>query len=798
MAIDKGAVRHALVPQREKAQAAGNWAEGGAYNADDGTNQDQINALPLLDRDPLFQNLAKGEAIKKRAGDFGYGTNNTDAANADIAQSEAIGQKYAGKFGDVGDQFSGIANSAEERSYDANNRGTNIYGADTGQYNKGLTSAADSRAKQGSSYDALMGFANQGPGPSAAQAQLTQATDANTQNALALARSGRGMGGSQAALRSAIGQNANTQQQSAAQMAQLRANENTAYQAQKLNALGAGGNLATGMAGTDQGYAREGLAGAQYQTDTKLKGTQLNDTTAQGWAGQQQGAVTGQQNAANAGLAAEMGAETQKQNINSTALTGRENEYASANTTNATEHGLAVQQGIADANRTQAYTGAAVSAAGSLLSDERKKTNVKPLSTWGTGDEDEDEGPSAASKIGGALSAAGDSLQNRARQKGKVLSTWGTGDDEDQKALVERAKRADPSKPPAVKDAAGGKFDPISQGSDMVRGEDSHYTFGDSGGMAESWLPRTRSTGPHTSINPENNPYLTLSDERSKQDLNPLGTPPTLAAPSMDIKGPQFDPISPIGTMGGPSDTKQPDGSVVAKPSNSGPSLAQQQDDKREQTGANVGGTTGKVAGSVAGSAVGGPVGGAIGSFFGGLIGKVAGKAIGKATSDVRAKREIQPIAEGAEISSPEAVDKYASASPAAIRKFARSDHPILSGGDSLLSDERSKQAQTPLGHDGGPLAESARQIPGYAYDYKRPDEPGAKPGRQVGPMAQDLAANPLTRGTVVKDRKGMLGVDTPRLTLYNTAAQHNQQGQLDELNGKIDELAGLLKRKAS
>jgi hypothetical protein len=62
--------------------------------------------------------------------------------------------------------------------------------------------------------------------------------------------------------------------------------------------------------------------------------------------------------------------------------------------------------------------------------------------------------------------------------------------------------------------------------------------------------------------------------------------------------------------------------------------------------------------------------------------------------------------------------------------------------------------------------------------------------------MAQDLAANPLTRGTVVKGPKGKLGVDTPRLTLYNTAAQHAQQSQLDDLNSKIDSLAGLLKRK--
>lgn len=712
----KGPARTGAMSGRDAAQKDGTWIQGGAYNRQGTIGELQASA-PLLDEDPIFGNLAKGEALAKRQADFGYGSNNSAEANAAIGRADDIGQQYGGAF-------NGLASQNEGRAEAAGARGLGMYAGDTTQFDQGLANATDARAKQGSSYDALMGFANQGPGPSAAQAQLTQATDANTQNALAMARSGRGMGGGQAAMRQALAQNANTQQQSAGQMAELRANENTAFQNQRLNALNAGGGLASQIAGTDQGYAGQGLAGAQYATDTKLKGTQLNDASAQNWA-------TQQGNSLQQGLGAEMGAETQKQNVNASALAGRENEYASANSTYATEKGLAQAASIADANRQQAYTGAALSTAGTVmgaLSDERAKKNIRPLSTWGN-----DDDPIIADAFAQGLQAAGASLGGA--KPGKVRSTWGTGDDEYSSAVAERAKRADPVRP-TVKEAAGGAFDPIAH-SDMVRGEAQPYTFGDTHGAAEYWAPAQRHTGPHTSINPANNPYL-LSDARSKQDINPLGGPP--------------------GPMGAASTTgEEANGSAAGKVG--GPSLAQQdaaQDEKAGQTGQTVG--------SVAGGATFGPVG----AIAGGAI----GKAIGKVFSDVRGKDSIVPLAD-----SPKAVEQYANASPKALGKFSRGDHPILSQGDALL-------------------ANSTRAIPGSVYEYKDPEAPGAKPGKQVGPMAQDLAANPLTRGTVIKDRSGKLGVDTPRLTLYNTAAQHAQQNQLDDLNSKIDGLAGLLKRK--
>jgi hypothetical protein len=71
----------------------------------------------------------------------------------------------------------------------------------------------------------------------------------------------------------------------------------------------------------------------------------------------------------------------------------------------------------------------------------------------------------------------------------------------------------------------------------------------------------------------------------------------------------------------------------------------------------------------------------------------------------------------------------------------------------------------------------------GYAYDYKNPGMPGAAPGRHVGPMAQDLE-HTAAAGAVHNTPHG-LQVDTPRLTMVNTAA-------LSELQRKMQKLEAL------
>lgn len=95
---------------------------------------------------------------------------------------------------------------------------------------------ADDLRRQGELSE-LRNFAQEGPGPSAAQAQLRAGTDANLAASMALAHSGRGAGDNVAAQRNAQFANADAEQKLTGQQAELRANEEAAWRAQKLNAL---------------------------------------------------------------------------------------------------------------------------------------------------------------------------------------------------------------------------------------------------------------------------------------------------------------------------------------------------------------------------------------------------------------------------------------------------------------------------------------------------------------------------------------------------------------------------------
>jgi endosialidase-like protein len=80
------------------------------------------------------------------------------------------------------------------------------------------------------------------------------------------------------------------------------------------------------------------------------------------------------------------------------------------------------------------------------------------------------------------------------------------------------------------------------------------------------------------------------------------------------------------------------------------------------------------------------------------------------------------------------------------------------------------------------------RSAPGYAYKYK--DSAQAKFGEDdrthYGPMAQDLEKTPMGASTVVEGPGGTKMVDTPKLTLANTAAASGQQKELDELRRQL------------
>ena len=113
-----------------------------------------------------------------------------------------------------------------------------------------------------------------------------------------------------------------------------------------------------------------------------------------------------------------------------------------------------------------------------------------------------------------------------------------------------------------------------------------------------------------------------------------------------------------------------------------------------------------------------------------------------------------------------------------------------------IFSDRHSKEKierlegalATSLGGKGDAL-ETVSGAPAYAYNYKNPDQPGAKHGRMVGPMAQDLERGPLG-DTVVQDTPQGKVVDTPRLTMVNSSAIAEQQKQLDALRRALGKAA--------
>lgn len=103
-------------------------------------------------------------------------------------------------------------------------------------------------------------------------------------------------------------------------------------------------------------------------------------------------------------------------------------------------------------------------------------------------------------------------------------------------------------------------------------------------------------------------------------------------------------------------------------------------------------------------------------------------------------------------------------------------------GAAVLLSDEREKTDVHPAHGVADQLAEGAR---GYSYRYLDPRTPGAAPGQQTGPMAQNLARQPAMRGVVSAGADGRERVDTGRLSLVTASALSEVVDRLNHLESR-------------
>jgi hypothetical protein len=179
----------------------------------------------------------------------------------------------------------------------------------------------DVDARLGSSYDALRNYADRGPGPSAAQAQLEQTLDQNVATQIALAKSGRGAGASGNAMRQAQFQAANMGQQTAGQMATLRAQEEANWRQQQLQGLSAAGGVASNLEQSAQGRLGLNLTGLQ----SGLQGYSTQDAArlqAQQAAAGQYGTMYGSQ------ASAQQAAEAMRQGYLSQSIGAQQNAAA--------------------------------------------------------------------------------------------------------------------------------------------------------------------------------------------------------------------------------------------------------------------------------------------------------------------------------------------------------------------------------------------------------------------------------------------------------------------------------------
>lgn len=216
------------------------------------------------------------------------------------------------------------------------------------------------------------------------------------------------------------------------------------------------------------------------------------------------------------------------------------------------------------------------------------------------------------------------------------------------------------------------------------------------------------------------------------------------------------------------------------------------------------------------------------GAIFSALGTIVAGAAV---LSDVRAKTDIAPMGADDWLKSngmnlPKAnepptggmVNNYLLAPATAQPQQPVSDNSAKMSGDKLrallsmggafgglagkgigtLSDEKSKKdkkpesfeewlANMPAGGHDSPSTDF-REAKGYSYEYKNPGAAGAEPGKQYGPMAQDLKKT-AAGDAVSQGPNGLLSVDPHKTIMPMMAAMGEQQRRIDIVEHTLKQL---------
>ncbi len=207
--------------------------------------------------------------------------------------------------------------------------------------------------------------------------------------------------------------------------------------------------------------------------------------------------------------------------------------------------------------------------------------------------------------------------------------------------------------------------------------------------------------------------------------------------------------------------------------------------------------------------------------MVGGLIGAAGSAGAGLlALSDVNAKTEITPLSKdfsaGADPYGIDYATQVANDNDEAAKKkrqeqirpfqdaFASMGQSMQGGMNTavnpitgqpwVMSDERSKYGQ--MISDERAKSGASQMVSGldpYAFRYKDPERHGE--GQHVGIMAQDLERSPAGRTVVEQGADGLKRVNTPKLTMLNSAALAAQDDRMREIERMV---ASLGKRRAA
>lgn len=339
-------------------------AAGGSYDVTDFAYGGSLSAQRNAQADLVARGEAGGNAIRE-AGNQDYNILGRSAAGVTAAGSDArtsalqsanVSGQYAADLGARADQLGAYGDQQAMSDWRSSSDALQNYkpGVDAQIAGRSLSgfNVGDVGNQQIDTYQALRSYADQGPGPSAAEAQLKSGLDANVANQIALARSGRGSGANAAAMRQAQFQAADMGQKTAAEMAALRANEAANWRGQQLQAMSGAGSLAASAEQARQGNTALSLQARQASAEyaAGLEGNRLAALQSAGnQYGQQYGAISGNQVATDQSRQAYLGQSLQAQQMAAQQASGGYDQYLGALTSGA---GL---QNTAAQNRQTAY-----------------------------------------------------------------------------------------------------------------------------------------------------------------------------------------------------------------------------------------------------------------------------------------------------------------------------------------------------------------------------------------------------------------------------------------------------------